>query len=907
MALSTSLACHEPKRRADLRLRGPNGIDYIEVSEDNTRLNVYLFCAAPVEIGIDNVLITGLNAPQLRVTDLRLCMVDDPERDDCLQITIDRPGNASTYTLRLAALDKEGQPTDSPLEGFDPIYAQADFRFLSRTGGLVDCKQSHPCDEAVGLPPVINYLAKDYGTFLQLILDRLALTMPGWQETHEPDIGVVLVEVLAYVADYLSYYQDAVATEAYLATARQRISVRRHVRLVNYPMHDGCNSRAWVYLTASQDVTNPPLDPLAVSFLAAYNGPNPPAETFLTMDQLAAMRNGQYLIFQSVASQPLSIYAAHNRVSFYTWGDQLCCLPTGTTRAALLDQEPASSSSAAKQRILHLQAGDVLLFEEVIGPGTGSPADADPSHRHFVRLTAVKPTVDAAYETNVLEIQWAVADALPFPLCLSAIGPAPSCANLAEVSVARGNAFLVDHGAWVMNELLGTVPLAATRQLCEGVADGAEIEVDGGTFQPALQQGPLTLRVPLKPSAPASDCLIQDPRNAVSEINLTSIPGLPDGSGPLFTFDELQNPAKLAARLANAKDIQSDNLRGEFSAATLKKLATFDSARPAAKTLDAISAEMQTYLRSWTPQRDLLSSSSEDFHYVVEIDDDGVAHLRFGDGECGRAAEAGETFSASYRIGSGAAGNVGAEAISQTVLSGTVLNGMDLTPRNPLAAQGGTDPEPIDQVKLCAPGASQKQLQRAITADDYAALAQNNPKVQRAAAELQWTGTGYEVHVAIDPLGTENVDLALLSEIQSDLYVYRRIGHEVTVVPPSYVPLDIAMTVTLHPGYARSQLQPMLLSVFSARALAGGATGFFHPDNLTFGGDIYLSALVASAQEVTGVQQVTVTRLQRLFAGANHELESGVLPIGPLEVARLDNDPARPENGRFVLDLRGGR
>ena len=58
--------------------------------------------------------------------------------------------------------------------------------------------------------------------------------MPDWQERHVPDLGIALVEVLAYVGDYLSYYQDAVATEAYLDTARRRISVRRHARLVDY-------------------------------------------------------------------------------------------------------------------------------------------------------------------------------------------------------------------------------------------------------------------------------------------------------------------------------------------------------------------------------------------------------------------------------------------------------------------------------------------------------------------------------------------------------------------------------------------------------------------------------------------------------------------------------------------------
>ena len=94
--------------------------------------------------------------------------------------------------------------------------------------------------------PEIDYLAKDYASFRRLMLDRMAVLMPHWRERNPADLGVALVETLAYVGDHLSYQQDAVATEAYLGTARRRVSVRRHARLVDYPMHDGCNARAWV-------------------------------------------------------------------------------------------------------------------------------------------------------------------------------------------------------------------------------------------------------------------------------------------------------------------------------------------------------------------------------------------------------------------------------------------------------------------------------------------------------------------------------------------------------------------------------------------------------------------------------------------------------------------------------------
>src|SRR5207244_8672857 len=95
------------------------------------------------------------------------------------------------------------------------------------------------CEPPVPPEPTIDYLAKDYASFRRLILDRLAVLMPGWTERHVPDLGIALVELLAYAGDYLSYYQDAVATEAYLDTARERISVRRHVRLVDYSLTEG--------------------------------------------------------------------------------------------------------------------------------------------------------------------------------------------------------------------------------------------------------------------------------------------------------------------------------------------------------------------------------------------------------------------------------------------------------------------------------------------------------------------------------------------------------------------------------------------------------------------------------------------------------------------------------------------
>jgi hypothetical protein len=117
------------------------------------------------------------------------------------------------------------------------------------------------------------------------------------------------------------------------------------------------------------------------------------------------------------------------------------------------------------------------------------------------------------------------------------------------------------------------------------------------------------------------------------------------------------------------------------------------------------------------------------------------------------------------------------------------------------------------------------------------------------------------------------------------------------------------------PNYLRAHVESALLDVFSSRVLKNGSKGFFHPDNLTFGEGVFISQIVAAAQAVPGVQNVQVTRLERweLVEPAPNEADSDALPansvltLGPFQIARLDNDPNFPENGRLSLDIRGGR
>ena len=105
-----------------------------------------------------------------------------------------------------------------------------------------------------GAQPVVDYLTKDYAGFRQGMLNQIPLLLPQWTDRSEADFGVVLIELMAYVADILSYYQDRVANEAFLATATQRRSVADLLRLIDYQIDPGLAASALVHVDVSADV-----------------------------------------------------------------------------------------------------------------------------------------------------------------------------------------------------------------------------------------------------------------------------------------------------------------------------------------------------------------------------------------------------------------------------------------------------------------------------------------------------------------------------------------------------------------------------------------------------------------------------------------------------------------------------
>lgn len=881
-------------RRGLVRRSERNGFDYVEVDCAQTTLTVHFLGHAPEWISAAHLRIEGgRRTRDLRVLDMRIERSDDDGLDDRMIVTVDRPGDFSTYRLCVCSLDEAGRPTGHAPADFDARYACVSFSFKAGCPSDLDCAASTACDEAPLDEPQIDYLAKDYASFRRLLLDRLALLLPDWNERHVPDIGITLVELLAYVGDNLSYQQDAVATEAYLDTSRRRVSVRRHARLVDYLLHEGCNARAW--LTFDVDDEELPLKTKDFYVITLHPQRSDPV---LKEEDLPRTDPAPFLAFQPqlpAGQDTLTLRHARNRIGVYRWGQSNCCIDRGATSATLVDPGQVPGAPAPKPNdeecaapgqppididagiadgrwhLLQLQVCDVLIFEEVLGPHTGDEADADPTHRHAVRLTRATPSYDPLTKLLLYEVEWCDEDALPFALCLSSVSDAPACKPLVDVSVVWGNVVLVDHGLHVIDadDNLGVVPTKDTVALCGDDCRPAEIAHRPGRFRPRLPRRDPTFAVPVAvcdAQPQASCCGGCGSSSATAALAQEVLDALPE----VTVYSKLP---------VDSKD---------------------------------------TPLHRWVPKQDLLNSGPDDRHFVVEIDDDRVAWLRFGDGECGRAPEAGEAFAAQYRVGNGMIGNVGAGALTQLVFRDGFPSGAGLRVRNPMAAAGGIAPENVAEAKLRAPLAFKRRLERAVTAADYAAIVMRDfaSSVQRAAAVMRASGACVEVQVVVDVAGSAEPSEALLDCIAAHLDCYRRIGHDVRVAPARQVPLDVALHICVKPGYLRGHVKAALLEALGTRRLRASSNrrlgtapvlGFFHPDALKLGEAVMASRIVALAQGIEGVSGVVLERFERLFEGPDGELDNGVLLIGPLEVARLDNDPSVPENGLLTLNLEGGR
>jgi hypothetical protein len=667
--------------------------------------------------------------------------------------------------------------------------------------------------------PQIDYLARDFNSLRQLLLDQLALSVPDWSERHTADLGITLVELLAYAGDYLAYYQDAVAAEAYLVTARQRASLRRHARLLDYAINDGVSARTYVHFDTAEDKLHIPAGASLLTESAA-SGP-------IVSPALLPAYDG--IVFETMHG--IDLYRAGNAMPLLATETTL---PAGATSAALHGHFP------------HLAVGDVLIFEQ----SAIAPDSVQAVKPHAVRLckhpvlegssSATRGRLPHRAVQAITRIEWFDGDALPSPFVLTT--RLPDGRLVTGLTVALGNNALAQHGRKVREPAITTSgnKRADIKLVSAGIAFGV----------PYLHSQAV--------KSSAADSLTQDPAEACAAISLHEAKYLP-GNVPSLVPPPAQDQPVSAPR----SYLPSDSSRSH-APLPLNLLRGLPSPLPASAGSATPASPQPIPLPpglvarpTWTPRRDLIASSRFSRDFVAEIDNDGLAHLRFGDGEHGRVPAPGTVFSVNCRVGLGSGGNVAAGAIQHIVTRNRNILGV----RNPIPALGGMDPETPNQIRINAPRAFRRQ-RRCITEQDYASRALAYPEIGSAVAIRNGR---YSANAAVsgDAAATSTVTVyivrtdrkpsshAFRERVRSYLHGFALIGDEVKVLGPELVPFNIEVGVTPLPNFSpslvRSQVQEKIQEKIQAQS------------GYQFGQPVQVSLWTSIAASVPGVANVTVT------------------------------------------------
>ncbi len=741
-----------------------------------------------------------------------------------------------------------------------------------------------PCD--AHLPPRLQPIApglarlpRQIGLFGQFRADLLARVrdapaLAEWRARDPQDLGLMLLDFWAYVADVTAFYTSELAQDLYLPTARDAASLRKLVALIDHVPRPAVACEA--LLAALIDGPEPVIAPEGVAFLSEAVGGHP-AQVFEARADtpLDPLRNGWTLRpprAQTVTAEALRIEPGSRNLSE---GGLIIVDAGPTARNAFRVTAITPETALDGQSVLRLALDPPALLPK--GPlaidslRLWSLAQSAPvSEVSGMRLT-LEGHLPSLRAGQLIVLEDTDVDA-PKPLELHR-STAVTLGFGSPITTGSGRGAVTVPGPPQTFVTLDATPgiSAAQARLHFGLARAGKL---AGLRADRIMPSDLLPSRPLKdpftqPDLPGAGLLLL---KGVGDAGL-AVPGevwrdTDTGLGRLIPSSvfapagpSLRAPVQAHGNViavTRGKTVEEVLGAGQgpgvaFQSFTLAKAPLTYLHDPAAPSGRRCSLQVWVDGVRWREVRNLVTAGPEDRVYSVRLDEDGRATITFGDGQSGQPPPQGaRNVQARYRYGGGEP-PPGPGEIRQ--VAGPVKGLRRVF--NVTAAFGGAPADQPEDIRANAPACA-TSFDRAVSAADFAALARDWGALA-AVAVTEWVARSLREGVVV----TAIFEGPSPPDPQSQQALLAHLSARAAEAVPLEVRAAEAVTGPLVLAYRpRPDADPAEVRTALKAAFTHPVTGLLAPRRAAIGGPVFRSALLAEAARVPGVAALLSLRWQ---------------------------------------------
>jgi uncharacterized phage protein gp47/JayE len=739
----------------------------------------------------------------------------------------------------------------------------------------------------------VQYRIGTFGSFREAMIEEISqVTILSGGVSRRPlvnltarlssDYGIAVLELWAYVADVLTFYQERSFNEALLRTAILRESVLGLCRLLDYKPAPGAAAETlFAFMIERGKTLQVPIG-LRVQ---SVPGPNEKPQKFETVEtqNTAAVLNSFRIFPQPQSYTPLAA------TSKYVWlanglkfspplvkNDSLVAFQDAGTAGVeekrveslqtidgrlKLEFDPAFRNPFAggklfrwtqKLRLFGSQAADhylsttpdgtdprVLLFTSVLTPLTIASSAQDlyldgvvDSLRIGQRLLLHAPEGQSLIQIKTISQE------------SQSIGPLTATVTKLETEVAIGVA-IADLRKVVLYQL--SEPEIAF----DSLEYGADISGHQIYVHPSDAAGIDTRRILIVDDASLNPRSVTvssvGSSTGLTVLNLTSALSPPLKQATAIAYGNVVKATHgetIAAEILGSGDASTAFQKFQLAKAPVTQVRTPGAPHGVASTLElrvdnVLWHETPTFY-GHGPRERIFTTSRDNSEAMTVLGGDSTTGARFSTGKTNIVAK--------YRQGLGRVGNVVAGSLRNPLDRPTGLKSVV----NPIGAQGGADAETLDQARENAPN-TVRTFERAVSLRDFEDSARQFPGIARALAVWQWDGEEQAIRLTVAGDDGAIVSDQLLADLTADFDQRRDPNRKLTIEKHRKVPIRVEAAILANYDFVKELVQ---------NAVATALADHFAFAHNTLGQAVHLSSVYTAIQAVDGVVAADVNRLQ---------------------------------------------